>query len=192
LAGEENTDEDRFRRMAEEANAEQLDEQVEIEAKPKKGLSGKKLVLLVILPLLLLGGGGAGAYFGGFLDPFLGKAGGHEAAVDEGETLHARGSTTFYELPEMLVNLESSGRRTNYLKLVLALELEDDDDVAELEDVLPRIVDNFQVYLRELRIEDLHGSAGMQRLREELLLRVNASTKTARVRDVLFKEMLVQ
>ena len=41
--------------MAEEANAEQLDEQVEIEAKPKKGLSGKKLVLLVILPLLLLG-----------------------------------------------------------------------------------------------------------------------------------------
>lgn len=178
--------------MAEEAKEEQLDEQVEIEAKPKKGLSGKKLVLLVILPLLLLAGGGAGAYYGGFLDPFLGKSGGHEAAVDETETLHAGVSTTFYELPEMLVNLESSGRRTNYLKLVLALEVEDDDDIAELEDVLPRIVDNFQVYLRELRVEDLHGSAGLQRLREELLLRVNASTRTAKVRDVLFKEMLVQ
>ena len=61
-----------------------------------------------------------------------------------------------------------------------------------LDVVLPRIVDNFQVYLRELRIEDLQGSAGLQRLREELLLRVNASTKTAKVRDVLFKEMLVQ
>jgi len=178
--------------MAEEATAEELDEQVEIESKPKKGLSGKKLVLLVVLPLLLLAGGGAGAYFGGFLDPLLGEVGIGESAIDETENLHAGSSTAFYELPEMLVNLDSSGRRANYLKLVIALELADDDHIAELEDVLPRIVDNFQVYLRELRVEDLHGTAGMQRLREELLLRVNASTKTAKVRDVLFKEMLVQ
>jgi flagellar FliL protein len=178
--------------MAEEATVEELDEQVEIESKPKKGLSGKKLVLLVVLPLLLLAGGGAGAYFGGFLDPLLGEAGIGESAIDETESLHVGSSTAFYELPEMLVNLDSSGRRANYLKLVIALELADDDHIAELEDVLPRIVDNFQVYLRELRVEDLHGTAGMQRLREELLLRVNASTKTAKVRDVLFKEMLVQ
>jgi len=178
--------------MAEEATADELDEQVEIESKPKKGLSGKKLVLLVVLPLLLLAGGGAGAYFGGFLDPLLGEVGIGESAIDETENLDAGSSTAFYELPEMLVNLDSSGRRANYLKLVIALELADDDHIAELEDVLPRIVDNFQVYLRELRVEDLHGTAGMQRLREELLLRVNASTKTAKVRDVLFKEMLVQ
>jgi flagellar FliL protein len=178
--------------MAEEATAEELDEQVEIEAKPKKGLSGKKLVLLVVLPFVLLAGGGAGAYYGGFLDPFLGTTSQGTATIDETENLHAGVSTTFFELPEMLVNLESSGRRANYLKLVIALELADDEHVAELKDVLPRIVDNFQVYLRELRVEDLHGSAGMQRLREELLLRVNASTKTAKVRDVLFKEMLVQ
>ena len=178
--------------MAEEATAEELDEQVEIESKPKKGLSGKKLVLLVVLPLLLLAGGGAGAYFGGFLDPLLGEVGIGESAIDETESLNVGSSTAFYELPEMLVNLDSSGRRANYLKLVIALELADDDHIAELEDVLPRIVDNFQVYLRELRVEDLHGTAGMQRLREELLLRVNASTKTAKVRDVLFKEMLVQ
>jgi flagellar FliL protein len=57
---------------------------------------------------------------------------------------------------------------------------------------MPRIIDNFQVYLRELRIEDLRGSAGMYRLREELLLRVNASAAPARIVDVLFKEMLVQ
>jgi flagellar FliL protein len=57
---------------------------------------------------------------------------------------------------------------------------------------MPRIMDNFQVYLRELRIEDLKGSAGMYRLREELLVRVNAAAAPAKVRDVLFKEMLVQ
>ena len=53
-------------------------------------------------------------------------------------------------------------------------------------------MDNFQVYLRELRVEDLRGSAGVQRLREELLMRVNAAVHPIEVRDVLFKEMLVQ
>jgi flagellar protein FliL len=57
---------------------------------------------------------------------------------------------------------------------------------------MPRIIDNFQVYLRELRVEDLRGSGGIYRLREELLTRVNAATAPAKVVDVLFKEMLVQ
>ncbi len=58
--------------------------------------------------------------------------------------------------------------------------------------VMPRIVDNFQIYLRELRIEDLRGSDGIYRLREELLARVNAAVAPVKVTDVLFKEMLVQ
>jgi len=57
---------------------------------------------------------------------------------------------------------------------------------------MPRIIDNFQVYLRELRLEDLRGSAGMYRLREELLTRVVAAAQPVRVKDVLFKEMLIQ
>jgi len=57
---------------------------------------------------------------------------------------------------------------------------------------MPRILDNFQVYLRELRLDDLKGSAGMYRLREELLLRVNAAVQPVQVKDVLFREMLVQ
>jgi len=57
---------------------------------------------------------------------------------------------------------------------------------------MPRIIDNFQVYLRELRIDDLKGSAGMYRLREELLTRVNAAAQPAKINAVLFKEMLIQ
>ena len=57
---------------------------------------------------------------------------------------------------------------------------------------MPRVVDNFQIYLRELRIEDLRGSGGVYRLREELLARVNAAVAPVKVTDVLFKEMLVQ
>ena len=178
--------------MAEEAVTEGLGESLEIEAKPKAGLSGKKLVLFIVLPfLLIVTGGGAGAYVLGFLDPWLGGDGSavEEEAVSD-ESIHT--PVAFYELPEMLVNLNSSGRKSHFLKISISLELSDEDDVKVLESVMPRIIDNFQVYLRGLRIEDLQCAAGLQRLREELLLRVNAATKGKHVRDVLFKEMLVQ
>ena len=53
-------------------------------------------------------------------------------------------------------------------------------------------MDNFQVYLRELRPEELSGTKGIFRLKEELLVRVNNAVHPARVYDILFKEILVQ
>ena len=92
----------------------------------------------------------------------------------------------------MIVNLNTGGRKSTFLKIRVSLELEDAGDISRIETVMPRILDNFQVYLRELRIEDLKGSSGMYRLREELLTRVNAAAAPAKVHDVLFKELLVQ
>jgi flagellar FliL protein len=57
---------------------------------------------------------------------------------------------------------------------------------------MPRIMDAFQTYLRELRPSDLEGSAGLYRLKEELTRRVNASIAPARINAVLFKEIVVQ
>src|SRR5215472_7580397 len=91
--------------------------------------------------------------------------------------------TVYYDHPDMLVNLNGVGKKANFLKLAISLELENQLDVARLQAVMPRIIDNFQVYLRELRPD---------RLREELLLRVNAAAAPAKIVDVLFKEMLVQ
>ena len=156
------------------------------EAPKKKKFSGKKLVLFVLLPVLLLGGGGAAAYFLGFL-------GGAKA----GETAHAEvpaetGPSVYYEMPEMLVNLVTTGKKPSYLKLKVSLELKDEEASKQVDAVLPRVVDSFQVYLRALRVEDLQGSAGILRLRQELLTRVADAAKPTEVRDVLFKEMLVQ
>src|SRR3546814_6497548 len=89
--------------------------------------------------------------------------------------LPAAAQTVFYDLPQMLVNLNTGGSKKNYLKIAISLELTSESDSVALENLLPRVVDNFQVYLRELRVEDLRGSAGVQRLREELLLRVKRS-----------------
>ncbi len=158
---------------------------------PKKKTSGKKLVLFVVLPLLLvLGGGGAAAYF--FL--FAGDAAQTEDAEDaKGEGGKKKsGEVVFYDLPEMLVNLNTGGKQNNYLKIRVSLELDDPLAVPALETVLPRVIDNFQIYLRELRLEDLNGSAGLMRLKEELLVRVNTAAGDIHINDVLFREMLVQ
>lgn len=165
---------------AEEAGAEG-------EQPKKKKLAGKTLILFIVAPLLLLGGGGAGAYFMFF-------AGKHDDAhaAEHKEEKKAPKLMVFYNLPELLVNLSGQGRRSSFLKISLSLELDDANDIPKIEAVLPRIVDAFQTYLRELRPEDLRGSAGLYRLREELLARVNTSAQPAKVNDVLFKEMLIQ
>ncbi len=173
--------------MADQAVTQDLGD-MEIEATPKGGLNGKKLVLFIILPILLLIGGAAGAYFAGLLDPLLGL---NKEHVEE-EVAPVDTRAVFFDLPQMLVNLNTGGKKNNYLKISISLELTREGDRAELTNLLPRVVDNFQVYLRELRVEDLRGSAGVQRLREELLMRVNTAVHPIKVRDVLFKEMLVQ
>jgi flagellar FliL protein len=166
----------------------------------------KKLLLLIVLPIVLVLGGAAAAYFTGLADPLLAMfskkpAAETAAAVPEaakgGESDKAApqavdAPAVMYALPEMLVNINTAGRTKNFLKIKVSLELNNEQDINRIENVLPRIVDNFQVYLRELRLEDLQGAAGVYRLREELLNRVNAAVRPAQVKDVLFQEMIVQ
>lgn len=156
--------------------------------------SGRKRLLIVIAAVLvLILGGATAAYFLGYLQPVINMiGGGEESGLDEEAKALISGDAVFYDLPEMLVNLNTGGRKSVYLKIRVSLELESAEDIARVESMMPRIIDNFQVYLRELRIDDLKGSAGMYRLREELLKRVSVAVSPAKINDVLFKEMLVQ
>ncbi len=151
-------------------------------------IPGKKLVLFIVLPFLLIGAASGGIYASGLLDSLLG------IEEQDGELMaeEERGPSVYYEMPDMLVNLNTSGGKVGYLKISVSLEVGSEEDFPKLDAVLPRIVDNFQVYLRELRVEDLRGSAGLQRLREELFMRVANAAAPTEVRDVLFREMLIQ
>ncbi len=151
----------------------------------------KKLVMVGAAALFgaLIIGGGASYMFGMFDGaPAREAARGSEAA--EPEVPPAR-DVVFFDLPEVTVNLAATGRAT-YLKVQISLEVADSDMVDQIEPFLPRVLDAFQVYLRELRPSDLEGSAGLFRLKEELLRRINTAVYPARVDGVLFKEILVQ
>lgn len=180
-------------------------------APAKKKMSGKKLVLFIILPaVLVLGGGGAAAFLllsgGGAeqhaeADAGHGKAkGGHGAEGEPGEAVPGPNGTmishgenvVFVQLPEMLVNITGPDGRPAYLKLKLTLEAPDDETVATLGEHIPRVTDQFNGFLRELRTDDLAGSAGAYRLRLELLRRVNLVVAPAQINAVLIEEMLVQ
>lgn len=149
----------------------------------KRRLSGRTLVLFVILPVLLLAGGGGGAYFAGVFSSPEGEA--PEKVV--------RAPKSFFDMPEIVVNLSGrDGQRTQYLKLKVSLELMDKNVESVVEPLMPRIVDMFQIYLRELRPADLEGSAGMFRLKEELIRRVNLEISPQEISDVLFKQIIIQ
>jgi len=155
---------------------------------PQKKFSGKKVLLFVLLPLLLLIGGGAFLYFSDILG-----GGQQEAAAEELADEMKKEELIYYDsIPPILVNLQSENRGASFLKVKVVLQVGSDQDIATLEEVMPRVLDNFQVYLRELRLADLQGSAGMYRLRQELLLRVTAAAYPAEIKDVLFQEILIQ
>jgi len=179
-----------------EEDFEEGEGSVEAPETEKRKLPIKK-ILMIALPILLLVGAGAGLYFTGIIDKLLGGGHGggesHEAAAPHGEAKPTVvGPAVFMDLPEMLVNLQTANRKQAFLKIRVALELESPTDQLRVEAVMPRIVDSFQVYLRELRVEDLQGAAGMHLLREELLTRISAAVKPVKVNDVLFREMLIQ
>lgn len=148
---------------------------------PSKRKISLKLMIMAAAGLLLLGAVGGGAWY------FL------KAKGPKPDAVAVVKPPVFFDVPEVLVNLNTAGGdRTQYLKVKVVLELSDATLQPVITAVMPRVMDTFQTYLREMRPSDLEGSAGLYRLKEELTRRVNASIAPSRVNAVLFKEIVVQ
>jgi flagellar protein FliL len=163
------------------------------EGAAKKGLLGKllnKKMLMIAVPALVvvLAGVGAGTYF------FVIKP--HNAEKNKVAKADAIPLTppqvAFSDVPDILVNIQSNDGTPAYLKLSVSLEMDNDLSKTGMTALMPRLVDQFQSYLRELRLDDLKGSEGVLRLKEELLRRADAAAAPYKVRDVLLKQMIVQ
>ena len=165
--------------------------EVEDGAPAKKGIP--KLFIIIGAAAIVVLLGGAGLFF--FLSSGSAPAatGEHGAAATADGGVVAAGHTFIFNLPPMIVNLsDENGQKGAFMKLTVALEVANQEMMVEIQPRMAKVVDAFQVYLRELRRSDLEGSAGVYRLKEELLRRVNVAIYPSRVESILFKEILVQ
>lgn len=157
------------------------------------GIDSRKIILMVVLPLFVLIGIGAGLYFTGTFDKMFGGGDTEHIAEDShGDSGHGNMANAYFvSIPNMMVNLNGPENQPRYLRLSVQLELSSASDQTAVEAVMPRVIDQFQTYLRELRVKDLRGSKGLYRLQIELLNRVNAAAYPIEVKDVLFQEILI-
>jgi flagellar FliL protein len=171
--------------MAATAKAAQKDADLDVDdeaevKRPKKKLPIRMLVIGAVA-LIAVGGGGYAA-----MHMFSGAK--HEKVAPPPAK-----PAVFVTIPDVLVNLANSrADRPQYLKIKIVLEVADQEIAKQVQPLMPRVMDTFQTYLRELRASDLDGSVGLFRLREELTRRVNAVLAPARVKAVLFKEIVIQ
>lgn len=166
------------------ADAEADEDAPPAEEKGKKKLSRKMLIIIAAAAVLLVGGG-ASAWFFLFSSKPVENL---EAVIEVPESF-------IFNLPPMTVNLSSEGEEgggDQFLKITIALEVADQKVMEDIQPRMAKVVDAFQVYLRELRKSDLEGSAGIYRLKEELRRRVNVAIFPAQVESILFKEILIQ
>lgn len=148
----------------------------------------KKMLFIIIGAVAFVLIAGVASYFLLFASK---PAADHGAAVD-GHEAGAEIHTFIFNLPPMTVNLNSEDGAASFMKLTVALEVADEEMMKAIQPRMAKVMDAFQVYLRELRKSDLEGSAGIYRLKEELRRRVNVAIAPQRVEAILFKEILIQ
>jgi flagellar FliL protein len=139
---------------------------------------GKNRIRNAIAAALLLASIGGGAWY------FISSASGGSDT--------ASSSTTYIEVPAVTVNLRGVDGNARFLKLRFIIVAADAGKVARIEERLPAVLDALQPFLRELRPEDLAGSAAVFRIKEEMMARSADVLGAGVVSDVLIQELLQQ
>ncbi len=147
---------------------------------------GKRKISMVTIAILV--GGVIALAVGGFLA--YKYIGGLIGVNTSGESENA--NSEYMALDEMLISIKSNSARQQYLKLKFSFELESAGDRLEVTRNLPRILDDFQAFLRELKVEEIQGSEGWYRLKEEMLIRVNTILAPKSIREVLISDLVIQ
>jgi len=91
-----------------------------------------------------------------------------------------------------VVNLRSADGGSHFIKLHFMLVPGDHATPDGIKDKLPLLLDAYQPFLRELRPEDLAGSAAVFRIKEEMLVRATTTLGAGQVKDVLIQDLIQQ
>ena len=110
----------------------------------------------------------------------------------EGEGEGKAGELPLVDVPPMIVNLRTTNGEPRYLKIRFMIEAKSAEKAEKLKAKLPLIIDAYQPFLREMRPEDISGSAAVFRIKEEMLIRATQAAGKGMVKDVLIQDLVQQ
>lgn len=97
----------------------------------------------------------------------------------------------FYDLRRATINVGGSfttARGT--IRMAVSLEI-DEKDAKLIGGYAPRIMDQLQNFMSEVRIDDVRRAAGLEWLRRELLWEANKASGPVRILNVSFREFFL-
>lgn len=157
------------------------------EAPPDPPRRGGRLPLLLGLLLALAGGGGGFFAISSGLIPGVAPAG--ESAEEVAPPPAALPDVAFVPLEPMVISLGGLDA-ARHLRFSAQLEVPATHQ-AEVEQMLPRVVDVLNAYLRAVEVAELADRTALARLRAQMLRRVQTVVGRERVRDLLIMEFVL-
>jgi len=151
---------------------------------PKK--KSKKPLLIGLVLALLLGGGGFYAVYSGMI---LGAKPTEEATAEHPTPADSLPPIAFVPIDPLIISL---GPRADSRHLRFRAELEVNPDYqADVETLLPRVLDVLNSYLRAVDLRDIEDPSALINLRAQMLRRIQLVTGEGRVRDLLIMEFVL-
>ncbi|MBW2058911.1 MAG: flagellar basal body-associated FliL family protein [Deltaproteobacteria bacterium] len=161
-------------------------------ASPEKKKGKAKLIIIPAVLLLLMGGAAGGAKMGLLPIPGLApKKGEQEREQQAASKKPEPAMGVIYPMKPFIVNLaDESGDR--YLKVKFELELDSKELVPEIEQRMPQLTDAVIMLLSSRSYKDLASYEGKDRVRNELILRLNSFLVTGSIKRIFFTEFVMQ
>jgi flagellar FliL protein len=97
-----------------------------------------------------------------------------------------------WPMDPFIVNIQDQGTTDRYLKIIIELDISDKNCIPELNQLKPKLRDNVLDLLSSKSYKDIMDISGKQRLREELMLRMNSFLTGGKITKVYFTEFVVQ
>lgn len=153
---------------------------------PKKA---SKLPFIIGIFLALLGGGGA--FYAVYSGLILGGDAGDSSYADKATTadISVMPEVAFVPLEPMVISLDN-GTSGKHLRFRAQLEVRPNHK-GEVEQLIPRVIDVLNSYLRALDPTDFEGNGALVKLRSQMLRRVQIVTGGDRVNDLLIMEFVL-
>ncbi|MDD9719427.1 flagellar basal body-associated FliL family protein [Sulfitobacter sp. PR48] len=154
----------------------------ETETPPKKA---SKMPLILGLVMALTGAGGG--FYATWSGMILGDDAHHDAA--EATPKASSADVAYVAIDPLVISLRPPSQN-QHLKFRAQLETTPDSQ-AEVEKLLPRVMDVLNSYLRALEVADIEDPSALTRLRAQMLRRVQVVTGAGHVNDLLIMEFVL-